>query len=111
MLAARIYRKSDKTMLILPIPLPVTAERIEASIRRRIDKLDNLEFVDVVELPDEMAEAVHHHMHHHDHDHTVEVEIPEPTGEPGVPWPYYIGTMAMLAVMFMILRHARREGQ
>lgn len=112
MYAARIHRKSDNAMLIMPIPLDVPKAKIEASIRRRLKEAENLEFIDVVELPEDLADQVRHHMEHHEHTHVVELDLPEPdVTKDGIPWAYWMGTMAMLAVMFMILRHVRREGQ
>ena len=109
MYAARIHRKSDNAMLIMPIPLDVSKEVIERRVKANLEHLNNLEFIDVVELPEDIADQVRHHMEHHEHDHMVEVELPEPDpSKDGIPWAYYMGTMAMLAVMFMVLRHVKR---
>lgn len=112
MYAARIFRPSDKTMLVLPIPMHnATPEMIEASVKRRLATVTGLEFVDVVELTDEFAAQVQQHYDQAEAQCTCDHHGPQDNGaKPGIPWLYEDGYTAMLQFLLLVLAVSRHGG-
>jgi hypothetical protein len=108
MYAARILRPADHTMLVLPIPLNVSPEKIEASVKRRLATVEGLVFLDVVELSDEMAAQVQQHYEQAEAQCTCGTHGPEDNGvEPGIPMLYDDGYAAMMQFLLLVLIFTR----
>lgn len=110
MYAVRIFRKHDNTMLVMPIPMDITPERIEDAVKRRLDTVTGLEFVDVVELTDEFAEQVRQAYAQAEAQCTCGTHGPEDNGaEPGIPWLYEDGYLAMMQFMLLVLTFGKER--